>query len=804
MTSLKHVKQEFFNPNAMAALLRHDGIDHQTKLLLHKYYKRRENGNRVSTMYDFCKDYASSGVGRVYVANGLGLQGFSKDIRNALAAGLYWDVDMVNAHPTILSQLCEKKGWSCTGLKHYVDNRDQVIGDIMAHYGCSHGDAKNLMIRLVFLGHPEAWVGASVCELSTQHMPYILGLKAELEAIATNVFTTYTEVANVVKRKKKIDGVSASQQKKLASCMSLVLQSEEHKILVAIDSFLASNGRVMDAFIFDGGLVRRLKDEEELPEELLRQCEQFVEYHTGYSIKLAVKPLTTSLELAMRNEEFVPASVVVDDVYAAKAFVKMMDGKVVYTDNALYVFDDTTGLWSCEGTAVRRCIHKFDEELKFKQLDDAGRVVMFNYSGQENKVKNMLLNVPTFCVSDNFFYHNLDTSKGKWLFSNGIYDLDADVFTEGFNPKIIFKDRIDRPFPTERKEEFVKLVKRILFEDTFMSDEMETSDCLRIAIARALYGDYRAKQFYFCVGKSNAGKGVLADALKAAFCGYIGTFNAKALAYNDNSSADAAKQLSWVFGIKDKRMAISNEVSMSKAFDGNMLKMLASGGDEFDARKNHKDEVKAVNRSTMFCFVNDIPTINPLDDGGINRVRCMEFNCVFKDAMEVDGAKEFERVADKEIKDKFNLDVDYQDALVWLMIDTFREYKVKGHVIPDKVKNATKEWTGDVGSVSGLLDMRYEVTRNESDFVPAREIIDYLKKEKHLKMSDTKIGRELGALKLVKKDMKVNGKTTRVWLGLKERYEELLSGYSFKPDGSGDMDVDDEYDPLDDMVIRRG
>jgi hypothetical protein len=55
------------------------------------------------------KDYASSGVGRVYVANVLGLQGFSKDIRNALAAGLYWDVDMVNAHPTILVQLCQKK-----------------------------------------------------------------------------------------------------------------------------------------------------------------------------------------------------------------------------------------------------------------------------------------------------------------------------------------------------------------------------------------------------------------------------------------------------------------------------------------------------------------------------------------------------------------------------------------------------------------------------------------------------------------------------------------------------------------------
>jgi hypothetical protein len=795
-TLMKYSKTEVFNPNAMQALLRHDGIDFQTKQLMQKYYKRRENGNRVSTLYDFCKDYASSGVGRLYVAHGLGLQAFPKDVRNALAEGLYWDIDMVNAHPTILVQLCEQMGWSCEGLKHYVHNREQVINDITTHYGCSHADAKNLMIRLLFLGSPEAWVGASVCELSTEHMPYIEGVKRELDCIATNVYGAYTNVSDVVRRKKK-----KTQQQKLSSTLSLVLQSEEHKIIMNADLFLSTQGRSMDVLVFDGGLVRRAKDEVEFPEGLLRGCEEFVKEKTGYTIHLVVKPLKTTFEVGYDKDDYVPSHVIVDDVYAAKAFVKLMEGKIVYTDNALYVFDDTTGLWTCEKHDVRRCIHKFDDELKFRQLDEAGKEKVFNYSGKESHMNNMLQNVPTFCVCDDFFYKNMDTSRGKWLFSNGIYDLDTEVFTEGFDPLIVFKDRIDRPFPTHRKEEFVSLVKRILFEDTFMSDEIETSDCLRVAIARALYGDYRAKQFYFCVGKSNAGKGVLADALKSAFGGYVGTFNAKALAYNDNSSADAAKQLSWVFGIKDKRMAISNEVSMSKAFDGNMLKMLASGGDEFDARKNHKDEVKAINRSTLFCFVNDIPTINPLDDGGINRVRCMEFNCVFKDAMEVDGEKEFERAADKEIKDKFANNLDYQDALVWVMIDAYRLFKQNGHNIPDRVKNATKEWTGDVGSVSGLLDMKYEVTRNDQDAVPARDIINFLTKEKQLKMSETKIGRELAGLKLVKKDMKLKGKTMRVWCGLKER-ADFYGSCMVRDDEPCLMEVDDN-DPLEYMASRQ-
>lgn len=786
MTSLKYVKTELFNPDAMQLLLRHDGIDFGTRQRLQKYYKRRKNGNRVEVVYDFCKDYSAK-VGRVYAYQGLGLVGMSRDIRNALAKDLYWDVDMVNAHHNILVQLCEQKGWKCEGLKHYVNNRERVLNEIMLHYGCSHKDAKNLMIRLLFLGHPEAWVGDSVCERHTHQMPFIEGLRQELMQVGANVWSTHTEVSNVVNRKKK-----HTQVKKISSCLSLVLQSIEHEMLMAIDDCLISHGRSMDSYIFDGGLVRRLKDETEMPENILRACEQHVKSVTGFQVQLLVKPLDTTFEIQNDDTETIPSHIIIDDMFAAKAFVKLMEGKIVYTEDKLFVFDETTGLWSSDKVALLFYVDKFEYKLKFKQFNiDTGKDKVYNYSGCDAKLANMLKFVPAYCVSEDFFNKHIDTSRGKLLFSNGIYDFDTDTFTEGFNSNIVFKDRIDRPFPSNRNENMLATVNKILFEDPFMENEKSSSDFLRIALVRALYGDYRAKQFYFCVGKSNAGKGVMADALKATFGGFVGTFNAKSLAYNDNSSADAAKQLSWVFGIKDKRIAISSEISMSKAFDGNLVKSLASGGDECDARKNHKDETKVVNRSTMFVFNNDIPMINPLDDGVVNRVKCVEFNCVFKTADEV--SLNFERVADKDLKDKFEKDTDYQDALVWLMVDAYQSFKEHGHNVPDGIKQATKEWTGDMGSVAGLLDMKYEVTRKETDFVQARYIIDYLTKEKQLKMSETKIGRELAGLKLVKKDLKIKGKTVRVWCGLKERFG---SDYMIN-----DVVIDDAIsDPLDAMT----
>lgn len=299
MNTLKYVKQELFNPDYIRLLLNHDGLAYETKQLLKKYFKRRQAGNRVDTVYDYAKEYATYNIGRVYVNHSLGLQSFERDIRNALAQDLYWDIDMVNAHPTILLQACKKNGWTCDRLEHYVYNREQVLTDIMEHYGCSVKDAKNLMIRMMFLGHPESWVGDSVCEINNNHLDWVIGFRQELETIAKNVYNNETDISTIISRKRK-----KTIQQKHSCALSLYLQSEEHKILMAIDRSLASQGRNMDVYIYDGGLVRKLKDEEELPESILKKCEEDVKEMTGYGVKLVVKPLETSFQVPDAVDEY--------------------------------------------------------------------------------------------------------------------------------------------------------------------------------------------------------------------------------------------------------------------------------------------------------------------------------------------------------------------------------------------------------------------------------------------------------------------------------------------------------------------
>ncbi len=71
------------------------------------------------------------------------LQSFPSWIRAALAAKYYLDVDMINAHPSILLSLCKqlsnindgalKNKFECTQLTFYCQHREQVL-NLVAKY----------------------------------------------------------------------------------------------------------------------------------------------------------------------------------------------------------------------------------------------------------------------------------------------------------------------------------------------------------------------------------------------------------------------------------------------------------------------------------------------------------------------------------------------------------------------------------------------------------------------------------------------------------------------------------------------
>ena len=63
------------------------------------------------------------------------LQGMRGALRRALASEIYDDLDIVNAFPTILLQECENQGLSMPRLRDYVDNRSEMMANMIAETG---------------------------------------------------------------------------------------------------------------------------------------------------------------------------------------------------------------------------------------------------------------------------------------------------------------------------------------------------------------------------------------------------------------------------------------------------------------------------------------------------------------------------------------------------------------------------------------------------------------------------------------------------------------------------------------------
>ena len=62
---------------------------------------------------------------------------------------MWVDIDQVNSHPVILSQIMFKYNHSSDLLNKYINNREEVLECIMNDENCSRDDAKDAVISVI-------------------------------------------------------------------------------------------------------------------------------------------------------------------------------------------------------------------------------------------------------------------------------------------------------------------------------------------------------------------------------------------------------------------------------------------------------------------------------------------------------------------------------------------------------------------------------------------------------------------------------------------------------------------------------
>jgi hypothetical protein len=93
----------------------------------------------------YIKGKNSNGIGRWHANDGIGIQPLCTCVRHTICQDIWVDIDQVNSHPTILSQLIKKHYFTSPLLDECLTNREVFLGKVMKKEKCDRDDAKSLV-----------------------------------------------------------------------------------------------------------------------------------------------------------------------------------------------------------------------------------------------------------------------------------------------------------------------------------------------------------------------------------------------------------------------------------------------------------------------------------------------------------------------------------------------------------------------------------------------------------------------------------------------------------------------------------
>lgn len=283
-----------------------------------KRYVKNSKVDKHLTHYQLGREQKEDTLGRWCAVKSEGLQCFPREVRNALAREYYWDLDFVNAQPTILKQYADTHGWITTALTKYNDQREEMLTSICKLMGIERWEAKEKVISIVF------GCGA--------------GLVAGMPPFFEEEF--YPEIRKIMENNWKHNEKALKKYNKrpnrVATGLALILQTEERKCLMALDTLLLKHQRNLDVYIHDGGLVRKKEGEKVFPSSLIAELEKGIKELTGYSLRLSVKEMETNFEKIVEEDDYPEMKEEFEKTHFKMelpyGFVRM-DGKELHTYN---------------------------------------------------------------------------------------------------------------------------------------------------------------------------------------------------------------------------------------------------------------------------------------------------------------------------------------------------------------------------------------------------------------------------------------------------------------------------------------
>jgi len=271
---------------------------HQLTSYLNKYDKKI---NAIKVQYKKPRHK----YGRVFPDKSLGLTCLSKKIRNTLIKDKYIDIDLTNAQPKIIYNICKSNNLinDLPHIEAYIFKREEILEEVINTYNVSRNDAKNLFIRMAFFGTFYGWLHELGLDTNTQPTLFIHSFKEELNKIA-NIIREKNPSLYETCRKQKED---KREKNVIGSMFSLYLQDYEERIMEVAINWIINNTKIMDhqnsiykvgTYEYDG--IKLLKDRVENYggiELLINNLQNVILKEIGFDMMFEVKPIEKFFEI---------------------------------------------------------------------------------------------------------------------------------------------------------------------------------------------------------------------------------------------------------------------------------------------------------------------------------------------------------------------------------------------------------------------------------------------------------------------------------------------------------------------------
>jgi len=300
---------ELANLNLVKTLAKHNEISSDERAMLYEYAKRIKNGV-VEIDYNYSKRVqlqqktgeVVKAYGRLYAQKN-GLARFSRRVRATIAENNYVDVDMKNAHLSLLSQLLEKHKLKeiFPALFEYVENRESHLTNLMnLEPNWTRQEAKQLYLRLTYGGSATAHceqINGNINDLPdhVREFEREIGLASKWVSRHKLAETSVIDELKITNR-----NLSGATRVKEAAYMSCVLSSLEDMCLQAMIRYFEANNISVDVLIFDGAMIR---SNTETVEQHLERAEAHILKETGYEMKLEIKPFEAPYNIIYENRD---------------------------------------------------------------------------------------------------------------------------------------------------------------------------------------------------------------------------------------------------------------------------------------------------------------------------------------------------------------------------------------------------------------------------------------------------------------------------------------------------------------------